>query len=145
MMEQKVNLQAAIRGKNDTLKAFWEIIGGYGIRGIAFGLPVESGCLRLAQSFQRAVVPCHPGCQADGLMCGEMSREQSLFPALTLSLLLSLLLSLVSLPSLSFSFFFYLSLPLPLSSPLSSSALPLSACFLGPRRVVVTAGRSAGV
>lgn len=41
----------------------------------------------------RAVVPSHPGRCTDGLMCGEMSREQSFSPSLSSPLCLSLCLS----------------------------------------------------
>lgn len=37
----------------------------------------------------RAVVPSHPGRRTDGLMCGEMSREQSFSPSLSSPLRLS--------------------------------------------------------
>lgn len=41
----------------------------------------------------RAVVPSHPGRCTDGLMCGEMSREQSFSPSLSSPLRLSLCVS----------------------------------------------------
>lgn len=58
----------------------------------------------------RAVVPSHPGRSTDGLMCGEMSREQSFSPSPSstpphpVSLFVSVLsvyLFLLSLPSFS--------------------------------------------
>lgn len=80
-----------------------------------------------------AAVPSHPGRRADGLMCGEMSREQSLSPSVSAcaaSFPLSVYLSQPPLPSIS-----SLSLHLPhLSlSPPSSLHASLSSPPLYPR------------
>lgn len=79
-----------------------------------------------------AAVPSHPGRRADGLMCGEMSREQSLAPSLSAcaaSSLLSVYLSRPPLPSFSSLSLHlpHLSLSPPFSLHASFSSPPLCA------------------
>lgn len=52
------------------------------IGGIAFGFLWRRVSWARSVISDGAVVPSHPGRRADGLMCGEMSREQSLAPSL---------------------------------------------------------------
>lgn len=86
----------------------------------------------------RAAVPSHPGRCADGLMCGEMSREQSLAPSLSAcaaSSLLSVYLSRPPLPSFSSLSLHlpHLSLSPPFSLHASFSSPPLCAPLPPPR------------
>lgn len=83
-----------------------------------------------------AVVLSHPGRRADGLMCGEMSREQSLSPSLSAcaaSFPLSVYLSQPPLPSISSLSLHlpHLSLSPPFSLHASLSSPPL--CPVSPR------------
>lgn len=63
-------------------RAFCRIIGVRRIGGIAFGFPRRRVSRARSVISDGAAAPSHPGRRADGLMCGEMSREQSLAPSL---------------------------------------------------------------